>query len=38
MLAEIEAAQLPNPQGADPLTIQEAMALLSGCQTLEAYH
>lgn len=26
MLAEIEAAQLPNRQGADPLTIQEAMA------------
>jgi CubicO group peptidase (beta-lactamase class C family) len=26
MLAEIEAPQLPNRQGADPLTIQEAMA------------
>ena len=26
MLAEIEAPQLPNRQGADPLTIQEVMA------------
>jgi hypothetical protein len=32
MLAEIEAAQLPNRQGADPLTIQEAMAYYRGAK------